>query len=101
MQLHSEQFLNLKEVMSLGGIIIETNHEGYKLYKKIVNETNTKQEFHSIIANSVVASVKGNNIVPQAIQKRVSSEMDFWPLMGIYFGFLIVKKLKKDQKYVK
>ena len=85
----------------LGGIIIETNHEGYKLYKKIVNETNTKQDFHSIIANSVVASIEGSNIVPQAITQRVlSSEMDFWPLMGI-FWFFNCEKVKERSEICK
>jgi hypothetical protein len=84
----------------LGGIIIETNHEGYKLYKKIINETNTKQEFHSIIANSVLASIEGSNIVPQAIQHRVSPEMDFWPLMGI-FWFFNCEKVKERSEICK
>ena len=84
----------------LGGIIIETNHEGYKLYKKIVNETNTKQKFHSIIANSIVASVEGSNIIPQAIKERVSPEMDFWPLMGI-FWFFNCEKVKERSEICK
>ena len=81
----------------LGGIIIETNHEGYKLYKKIINETNTKQEFHSIIANSVIASVEGSNIVPQAIQERVSPEMNFWPIMGIFWFFNLEKVKERSE----
>jgi len=74
-----------------GCISLEPSNICYQNYKQLIEFMDQQQEFHSVIATSIVAAAEGwfgNSNVPTPVKSRVrSGRLYIWPLMAQMWAF--------------
>ena len=74
-----------------GCLSLEPTSEGFQHYKQLVEYINANQDFHSVIAASIVAAGDGwygSEEIPPALKERVrENELYLWPLMAQLWAF--------------